>query len=282
MKISEFLEKGRLEIIHHKLECGDPLQHIRLLVSGVIDCSLTELYTRNDEPLSTKQQTQLTGLLERRISGEPLQYLLGFEWFYKSKFEVGPGVLIPRRETEHLVEELFKLDLNSKFKIAELGAGSGNIGISVLLERPNWEWHGFEINPDSIPYLGRNVGTLLPLGASYFIHPGNFFELAQDLAPFDIIVSNPPYISLRDKECLSTEVRREPPLALFGGEKGFEILAHLIHSSYNLLRDKGIFYSEIGSEQAEEALSQCQKIGFRKVEIIKDLAGKARIVKGEK
>jgi len=282
MTLESFVTFGKTRIEESRIECADPILHMKQILGAAIGLSSLDFYSRWSEPLTDKEIQLANAFLERRLNGEPFQYIVGYEWFWHSQFDVGPGVLIPRKETEHLVEELLKSKCRDKKRVAELGAGSGNIGISVLLERPQWEWHGFEINPQSITFLGKNVGRLLPLEAKYFIHEGNFFETVGDLAPFDIVVSNPPYISVSSFSQLSREVQHEPKIALIGGEEGTEVLKHLAVKSFEVLKPGGEFLTEIGSDQEEKILSILSQSGFQSAEVLRDYAGLPRIGKGVK
>ena len=282
MTLESFVIAGKKRIEESGIECADPMLHMKQILGAAISLSSLDFYNRWLDNLTDEEIRTANAVLERRLQGEPFQYIVGYEWFWHSRFEVGPGVLIPRKETEHLVEELLKIRGAEKIRIAELGAGSGNIGISALLERPQWEWHGFEINPNSIGYLGRNVGNLLPLDSKYFIHQGNFFDLAAELAPYDAVISNPPYIAEAVVPTLSREVQSEPKLALVGGVLGTEILKHFVALGFQVLKPGGILMSEIGSDQGEESLEILNQMGFHSCELLKDYAGLPRLVKGIK
>ena len=169
-----FLEKASREIKKAELHCAEPFQHAEQILFRTLSWDKTKLFLKNEEPLSEKEMENLESVLARRLQGEPLQYVLGFEYFYESKFCVGKGCLIPRKETEQLVDEVLSFEPGKKIKVLELGAGSGNIGISVLLKRPEAEWHGFEVNPESLPYLKKNKEDLLGESGSYHIHEGDF------------------------------------------------------------------------------------------------------------
>ncbi len=283
MTLESFVTLGKKRIEESGIECADSMLHMKQILGASLGLSSLNFYQRWQDPLTENELKLATEFLERRLKGEPFQYIVGYEWFWHSRFEVGPGVLIPRKETEHLVEELLKWrGPQDKIKIAELGAGSGNIGISCLLERPEWEWNGFEINPESITYLGKNLGNLLPLEAKYWVRQGNFFELALDLAPFDAVVSNPPYIAMSQVAGLSREVQQEPKLALVGGEEGTEILKHLFVTGFQILKPGGLFLSEIGSDQEQFSLEMLREAGFQTVEVLRDYAGLPRVAKGIK
>src|SRR5262249_25882763 len=148
MKIRECILEGKQRLERAGLQCADPLLHMKQIVEFVLGWSSTDLYRHWEEDFPQDARARLEALLERLLRGEAFQYLTGEEWFWESRFRVGPGVLIPRRETELLVETLLADEPGSKVRVAELGAGSGNIGISVLQERPDWEWHAFELNAE--------------------------------------------------------------------------------------------------------------------------------------
>lgn len=282
MTLSEFIITGKAKIMKAGLQCADPLLHMKQIAEFGLGMTTTKLYLRWDDTLTAIEEKRLEGLLERRLTGEPFQYIAGEEWFWDSRFQVGPGVLIPRRETELIVETLLTRETREKLRIAELGAGSGNIGISIVLERPSWEWHAFELNPETLPYSRTNKERLLPREASYFLHEGDFFSEAPNFAPFDWIVSNPPYIGRREVLGLSKEVRHEPPLALVGGERGLEVIEKLVALSERLLSAGGGFLCEIGADQGQAVREFFNRKGFGPAEILLDYAGLPRAVVARK
>jgi len=280
VKICDYIQQGQGRLSAAKLECADPLLHMRQIVAAGMGWSITQLYLHWEEELTEKDLARLEDIMARRLKGEPYQYIVGEEWFWKSRFEVGPGVLIPRRETELLVEYLFQRLPSTALRIAELGPGSGNIGIACLLERPQWEWHAFEKNPQTWPYLERN--RKLVEGQPYHLHRGDFFEGVKALAPFDALVSNPPYVKLGEWDGLSKEVRSEPKMALDGGISGLEIVSRLVRESVSLLKPGGIIALEIGSDQEDAARELACANSFADVEVIRDYAGLPRLLWGKR
>lgn len=278
MTLQEFIRQGRELLEKNKLHFANSQQHIEQLVLRTLHWTATDLCLKKDEMLDPANLEKLKWVLNRRVLGEPLQYILGFEYFYDSMFEVGPGCLIPRKETELLVDEILAFEKGRSLRVAELGAGSGNIGISVMLERSNIEWHAFEINPESVVFTKRNVDKLLPKGSDYFLHEEDFFGGAGKYFPYDVVVSNPPYISEKEFEELAEEVKKEPALALKAKDDGLEVVRRLIDSVPMLLKPQGLFLSEIGSSQGE-TLERELKGRFEKFEILKDLAGLPRVLK---
>lgn len=277
MILSDYVVQGKSRLEQAKLECADPLLHMKQILQEVLGLSATQLYLRWDSPLSPGEIDKLEMFLGRRLKGEPFQYIAGHEGFWRSDFVVGKGCLIPRRETELVVERVLTLS-GEGLKVAELGAGTGNIGISVLLERSAWEWHAFEINSDSVPYARRNREKLLPSSARYHLHAGDFFALARENSPYDVIVSNPPYVAGPEWHGLSKEVRHEPRMALDGGARGYELLSRFFAEAVSLLKSQGSLVSEIGSDQGDVAPELLSKLPFEGVEVIRDYAGLPRVV----
>jgi release factor glutamine methyltransferase len=259
------------------LQCADPLLHAKQMAEYLFSFSTSDLYLKWDEAISDVDAARGEAFLAKRLAGEPFQYLVGFEWFWNSKFKVGPGVLIPRRETEFIVEALVS-ETNPAARVAELGAGTGNIGISVCLEKPEWDWHAFELNPESVPYLKQNVAALLPASSKYEIHATDFFEGAASFAPYDWIVSNPPYLSELDLQQLPREVTHEPRLALYGGDLGFELIERLIKFSKKILRPGGKFICEVGLGQSDPVALILEQSHFFAIQIRQDYSGIARLL----
>lgn len=279
MKVSHLISSLKGELERAGLECADPMLHAKQILQYVSGWTASELYIRWDEEVPPAIERKASEFLARRSKGEPFQYIAGEEGFWKSRFVVGPGVLIPRRETELLVEKLLQVP-GERLKVAELGAGSGNIGISVCLERPTWEWHAFEISPEALQYARTNARDL-GVSPSYHLHEGDFFDGARALAPFDVVVSNPPYVPSADWPTLSKEVRHEPKLALDGGHEGTSVLSRLSMEAVSLLKPGGYFAAEIDSRQEEAARHLLQANSFADIEVFRDYSGLPRIAWGK-
>jgi release factor glutamine methyltransferase len=254
---------------------------MKQIVEAALEIDSVELLHRYPMPIQEKDAQRVEALLARRLLGEPFQYLVGYAWFWDSKFEVGPGVLIPRPETEHLVEIALARIPSRKIRVAELGAGSGAIGISLLKERPEWEWVAWEKSMDAAVFAERNRAALCPSG-SYTLEIGDFFTGLVTKGPFDWFVSNPPYVRRGEIAHLSKEVRQEPFLALDGGESGLECLERLIRVAADTLLPGGGVILEIGSEQGEAVSGFLRRAGFAECAIERDLAGLDRVAYGRK
>lgn len=255
--------------------------HASLLVSSAIECSFADLILKEKDLLTPEQLKTVERFIQGRLAGIPLQYLRGWEWFWRSRFVVGPGVLIPRPETELLVDTVLKQFRNTdQLRVAELGAGSGNIGLSLLTEKPGWTWFAFENNPESLPYLIANRRNLGASAESYQVEATDFFTSASAHAPYDAIVSNPPYVAQAKISELAPEVRLEPHAALDGGERGDECVERLIRISGSLLKPGGYLFLEIGEDQGAVATQFLTEVGFTEIQILKDPAGHDRVATG--
>ncbi len=276
MTLGEAILDGKNRIAHAQLECADPLLHMKQIAQAALEISPTSMLARWDEPLASDAQIKIGLILNRRLLGEPFQYITGYEYFWESKFAVGPGCLIPRPETEHLVETALKEETRARVRVAELGAGSGAIGITLLLERPQWKWFAWEKNPESIPYVKQNLG-LLPNPSQYVLEAGDYFGGVERHAPYDWIIANPPYVPKGEIAGLSREVRQEPKAALDGGVSGLEIVERMIAEAPKILAPGGSLLLEIGHDQGPAVLRLLNSPGWENARIDRDLAGRNRI-----
>ena len=241
-------------------------------------CAVSSIVLRV-EPDRDYANDALEDALNRRLAHEPLQYILG-EWeFYRQKYEVTPDCLIPRADTEILVETAIHL-LPPRARFADLCTGSGCIAISTLAERPDTTAVALEKFPLTLSLAERNAkkngvdsrfdGILDDVFASPI-------RLAEH-APFDAILSNPPYIPSADIAELSPEVHAEPLVALDGGEDGL-IFYHSILKNYApLLKKDGFFLFEIGFDQAQSLTALAKEQNFKHIRVIRDFGGNDRVV----
>ena len=211
--------------------------------------------------------------------GYPLQYAIG-EWdFYGRTFKTKEGVLIPRPETEILVEEVLKrLDYEERVGY-EIGVGSGCISITLLLERPKLVMHACDIQEKAIE-LSKENALLHGVGDRLILHKGSLFEPVKGMK-FDFIVSNPPYIPEYQWEKLPEGVRLEGYQSLIGGTKGYEYYEKIALEVEDYLKDGGFFAFEIGHDQGKVVTDIFRAVGFN-VELHKDLSGQDRVVVGWK
>lgn len=230
-------------------------------------------------PLTDSEFEKCMAMADRRIKGEPLQYIFGHWEFYGYDFFVGEGVLIPRPETEQLCEKAIEHLKKHGGTFADLCAGSGCIGITVA-KQTGQECISVEISEKAFSYLERNIalnGTEKLITA---VRGDIFDEKIIDKIPDDslsAILSNPPYINKRDMENLQAEVRYEPETALFGGDDGLSYYRRIFKCYDRKLKKGGLFAVEIGEEQGEAVSLLMKEAGYNP-SVIKDYSGHDRIV----
>ena len=241
-------------------------------------CSISPSLLRS-APDCDYQNAALEDAIRRRLSHEPLQYILG-EWeFYRQIYEVSPDCLIPRSDTEILVETAIRLlPVNAKF--ADLCTGSGCIAISTLAERPDTTAVALEKFPATLALAERNakkngVNDRICGICADVLHPPK--EILAH-APFDAILSNPPYIPTGDIEELSPEVHAEPVVALDGGEDGLRFYRAILKNHAPLLKKDGFFLFEIGFDQAASLIALGKEQNFAHIRVIHDFGGNDRVV----
>lgn len=245
------------------------------------DVNLAWLIAHGYETLPARATAAFRAWVERRRAGEPIQYITGEAEFYGLNFKVNHAVLIPRPETEHLVEKVIEIagDLE-KQRIAEVGTGSGAIAVALASKlpaaRPGTRIHATEISAAALAVAGGNAERNGVADRVAF-HEGDL------LAPvagklFDFVVSNPPYVAERDRDSLSVEVRDYEPLqALFAGVDGLDVYRRLIPAAFNALFHDRYLVLEIGFGQQEAVGGLLADAQFKDIEFTKDLQGIARV-----
>jgi len=218
-------------------------------------------------------------LARRRAAGEPLQYVTGDAYFRRLKLAVGPGVLVPRPETE-LVAERAMARLPDGGTLVDVGSGSGAIALSVKDERPDARVIATEIDDKAFDWLLSNISAT---GLEIETHRSDLLvRLPIELdRKIDVIVSNPPYVSTEDAGTLPVDVvEHEPPAALFAGSEGLAVILRLVPEAHRWLRPGGWLVVEIGESQAEEVSALMRTTGFEAVAVHDDLARRPRIIEG--
>lgn len=238
-----------------------------------------------DRSVSSSQERCFKTLISKRISGVPLPYLTGFKEFWSIPFRISPGVLIPRPETELLVEKTLGLSREKDDVIVDVGTGCGNIAVSLAKERPDAKIYAIESSRKALRLARRNA---LEQGISTITFAyGSLFVPLKKLrleGKCDFIVSNPPYISETDWKELSPEIRdHEPKSALVAGITGLEVIKLLIQEALLYLKSGGYLLFEIGYNQKDETGSMFDLFSsWKSVGFLKDLAGRNRVAFGRK
>lgn len=220
-------------------------------------------------------------LIGRRAAGVPLAYLTGRREFWSLPFRVGPGVLIPRPETELLVEKVAGLASGTKISILDLGTGSGNIAVALARELPGARITASDISARALRTAAANAASNR-CPRIRFVRSDLFAAFGRPRPRFDVIVSNPPYVGRREWAGLAAEVRdHEPRRALVGGVRGTELMERLVREARRFLKPSGRLVLEFGAGQ-DEAVRAMFGEGWDSVEIVPDLAGIPRIVAARK
>lgn len=234
-----------------------------------------DLYLEFDRPLGAAELDPLRDLMRRRARGEPLQHLLGTVEFHGRIFAVDRRALIPRPETEELVERLLKLELPAGARCVDVGTGSGVIALTLAAERPACEVHGADISPAALRLARENAGTL-GLGARVRFAESDL--LAGVEGEFDLVAANLPYVARGEMEGLSREVRHDPPTALDGGEDGLVFIGRLVGEARARMKPGGHLALEIGHDQARRVECLLAGGGFTQIQAHRDLQGVERFV----
>lgn len=252
-----------------------------LLLAEVLGISRVDLLLKKIE-LTRSQSDELDALAKRRISGEPMQYILGYVEFYELKINVGPGVLIPRPETELLVEQVIKDRAQntedreqSKMDILDLCTGSGCIGLALAKCLSSAMVYGVDRSEAALEYAKKNKEENSITNIKFY--QGDLYEPVKGMR-FDLIVSNPPYIAAEEIRELQIEIREHEPIAaLNGGIDGLDFYRRILAEAPQYLKAGGMVVLEIGINQAQGIKQLAEDAGFSSIKFIKDYSGIQRI-----
>jgi release factor glutamine methyltransferase len=233
--------------------------------------------SRRDDAVPDGIAAPFSDLVRRREAREPVAYIRGVQAFYGRDFAVGPGVLIPRPETELLIDEgLSALGSRPAPAVLDIGTGSGCLAVTVALERPAATVVATDISADALTIAAGNASRFGVGPRVSFLHAAGTGALP---GPFDLVVSNPPYVPDGDRPGLQPEVRlHEPEAALFAGVDGLDVLRAMAADVRRVVRPGGTFAVEIGFGQAVEAVAIVRAAGFDDVRVRNDLQGIARVI----
>ncbi len=248
-----------------------------MLLTHVTGFSKVDLFLKESETLLEADYQQFKVLVERRLKNEPMAYIVGEKEFWGLNFDVAPGVLIPRPDTETLVATLLALipDADFKGRVADLGTGTGAILLSILSELTQFQGVGVDMNDTALDLAQKNAEKL-GLSSRVQLKKSHWLDNVDET--FHVIVSNPPYIETSTIQTLMEDVKDfEPMSALDGGEDGLDCYRSLLESAYDKLEPGGLLLLEIGYNQRQTVAHLLQN-KFTKVECFKDLAGNDRVL----
>ncbi|MCG6934804.1 MAG: peptide chain release factor N(5)-glutamine methyltransferase [Proteobacteria bacterium] len=247
-----------------------------LLLARVLGRDRTWLHTWPDHALNPQQEHRFIQLLKRRASGEPVAHLLGRQAFWTLDLHVSSATLIPRPATERLVElALARIPTTANWRIADLGTGSGAIALALASERPACAIIATDLSAEALA-VARTNAQELNLHNITFVE-GDWLAPLQDEPPFQLIVSNPPYVCRADPHLSQGDVRFEPITALVAGEDGLDAIRILTGRARQHLAPGGWLLLEHGYDQADAVVALLRGAGFDKVEDFQDLAGQPRV-----
>ena len=248
----------------------------RILLSNILNISKEYLLIHDNEKLDLKKEMKYKEYLVRLANNEPIQYIIKKQEFMKMNFYVNENVLIPQPDTEILVEEVlsFAKKNKQKLKILDLCTGSGCIAVSIAKYIKNAEVFASDISKEALKIAKLNAKeNEVEIN---FVESDLFENIEEN--DFDIIVSNPPYIETKTIESLDEEVKKEPILALDGGEDGLDFYRRIILQAKQYLKENGVLALEIGYNQKEDVIKLLEKQNYKEIYCKKDLAGNDRVI----
>ncbi len=254
------------------------------MLTSVLNCRRVDLYVDRKE-LNPVQQKQYRQMLDRRAQGEPLQYIIGHCEFLNTKLFVNKHVLIPRPETELLVEmavEKARMMPNRPVRILDLGTGSGNIAIALAKRVHDCHVVSVDISREAIMVATENARKNFVADKTTFVWCDmfRFLSIDEELGrKFDMIISNPPYIKAGDIDNLPNDVQREPHIALNGGQDGLMFYREILKRAHHFLREEGCILFEIGEDQAQDITQIFEQYPyFRNTFVFRDYADRDRFM----
>jgi release factor glutamine methyltransferase len=258
-------------------ESGLPRLEAELLLCSILGCERVRLIAHAEEAIDPSRARSAHARFARRRTGEPVSYITGLREFYGLALRVTPEVLIPRPETERLVELAFeRLPLGAPARVLELGTGSGAIAIALASERPGLGIVATDVSEAALAVARRNARDH---GADIDFVLSDWFA-ALGTEQFDLIVSNPPYVAAGDAHLEQGDVRFEPRLALIGGEDGLACIREIAERARNRLRPGGGLLLEHGYDQGDRCVDLFSSLGYAEVADFHDLAGWPRACAG--
>lgn len=270
---TDYLEKKGIE---------SPRMNAEILLADILKCKRLELYLMYDRPLTENEQNKYREYLKRRSTFEPAQYIIGTVEFYGLEFKVSPAVLIPRAETEILVEAVINsVNKEDKLNIMDIGSGSGNISIAVAVNLPNAYVTGIEISESAIKIAEENLKKYDCDQRVSFLNYDILNVNRDEFSDIDIIVSNPPYVSKNDYGKIQKEILNyEPDIAVTDFQDGFKFYRKIISLSEQVLKPNGKLFLEIAQDQSKTINEIMKENNFKDISIVQDYQKIDRVISG--
>lgn len=276
MTILTCLQKAKETL---KLITDQPMLEAELLLAWVIKKDRSYLSAHPEKKIAENEIKIFNSLVRRRVNKEPLAYILGKKEFWSLNFKVTKDTLIPREETEILVETTLKLFANqNELSLLDLGTGSGAIAIAIAKEKPQWKIFATDISKEALEVAQYNANKH-GLSNIHF-YQGDWF-CALPKVKFDVILSNPPYLSEDDWHAYGANLCFEPQSALFAGNNGYKEIDSIVFSAQKYLTSRGTLIIEQGFSQGAQVKTFFLKSGFSNIQSVKDLSGHERVTLGQ-
>ncbi len=251
-----------------KLDC-------QILLAFALNKESSYLLTWPEKTLTQQEFQAFILLFERRLLGEPIAYITQEREFWSLPFFVSPATLIPRPDTELLVEHILERHQEKHLTCLDLGTGTGAIALSLASEQKAWKVDAVDFSDEAVVLAQKNAQRLKLLHVD--IYQSDWFSNVGSDKKFDIIVSNPPYIDESDQHLLEGDVRFEPLSALVASDKGYADIKRIANDAKKYLKNNGAIYLEHGFEQAENVRDILSQLGYQSIETLKDYAGNDRV-----
>ncbi|MFA5974975.1 MAG: peptide chain release factor N(5)-glutamine methyltransferase [Elusimicrobiota bacterium] len=283
MNVCEALERTSRSL--QAAGIADARMESEFLIAAALQIPKTHLILNTTTALSAELQTCIEHWTLQRSQRQPLAYIVGEQPFMDYSLQVSPAVLIPRPETELLVERAlhFLESIRHPAIVADIGTGSGNIAIALARNPKVRHVFAIDISSEALAQARANAARCGVIDRCQWLQGDLLDPIRNFQEPLDLIAANLPYIRTEDLPGLQPEVRQEPPLALDGGKSGLELINRLIEPALQCLRPGGVLFLEIGADQSTDVEKCLRKtVGWSSVELFKDLAGWPRIVQAVK
>ena len=264
-------------------DVGSPRMNAEVLLMFVFGVNRAYLYAHPERELTAEEEARYDEVLAQRATGMPSQYITGHQEFWGLDFVVTPAVLIPRPETEHLVETVLELARGiARPKLVDVGTGSGCVALALAHELKSAAVYAVDVSADALEIAGANAARLRLDGRVHFTQ-SNVLEALAGVHDFDFVVSNPPYVGFGEADKVQKSVRDfEPRVAVFAGEQGLDVIGALIEQAHRALKPGGWLAMEIGYSMRDAVVNLLSPTMWEDVRVVPDLQGIPRVVAARK